>query len=192
MRHKKIILGSGSPRRKELLAAIWHGEIEVIKSDIEEIYPNDIALEKIPIYLAKLKGDDLKSKVNLKEHILITADTIVLCEGKVLGKPHDIMEAKLMLQFLSGKVHQVHTGIAIYDNNECREIEEKTDVHFGKLNEGDIDFYLENYQPLDKAGSYGIQEFIGMIGIEKIVGCYYNVMGLPTSRVWGELGVILD
>ena len=184
---RKLILGSGSPRRKEILSSIWEGEIQVIKSDVEEVYPADLALEKIPIYLAKLKGEDLRSKVNLSEDILITADTIVLCEGHVLGKPKNAEDAKAMLEFLSNKVHQVHTGVAIYINNQFIEIEEKTDVHFGNIDIEAIDYYIKKYQPLDKAGSYGIQEFIGMIGIKKINGCFYNVMGLPASRVWGEL-----
>jgi septum formation protein len=184
---RKIILGSGSPRRKEILSSIWEGEIQVIKSDVEEVYPADLALEKIPIYLAKLKGEDLISKVNLSEDILITADTIVLCEGHVLGKPKNAEDAKAMLEFLSNKVHVVQTGVAIYFNNQVIEIEEKTNVHFGNIDIEAIDYYIKKYQPLDKAGSYGIQEFIGMIGIEKIDGCFYNVMGLPASRVWQGL-----
>lgn len=188
---RKIILGSGSPRRKEILSSIWEGEIQVIKSDVEELYPDDLALEKIPIYLAKLKGEDLISKVNLSEDILITADTIVLCEGQVLGKPKDVADAKAMLEFLSNKVHVVQTGVVIYFNNQVIEIEEKTNVHFGNINIEAIDYYIKKYQPLDKAGSYGIQEFIGMIGIGKIDGCYYNVMGLPASRVWRELNNLL-
>jgi septum formation protein len=184
---KKIILGSGSPRRLDLLKSIYLGEIEVIKSDIEEVYPDDLELEKIPIYLAKLKADDLKSKLDLTEQILITADTIVICENRVLGKPIDKSDAKSMLQFLSNKSHQVITGVSIYSHDKCIEIEETTYVHFNKLSGAEIDFYIENYHPLDKAGSYGIQDYIGMIGISKIDGCYYNVMGLPTSRVWEEL-----
>jgi septum formation protein len=190
MFNKKIILGSASPRRKEILSSIWEGEIEVIKSDIEEIYPDNLALEKIPIYLAKLKGEDLKARVNITDDILITADTIVLCEGRVLGKPIEAEEGKAMLKSLSNKVHQVHTGVAIYFSNQVIEIEEKTDVHFGNLSEEAIDYYIKKYQPLDKAGSYGIQEFIGMIGIQKIDGCFYNVMGLPASRVWEELSAL--
>jgi septum formation protein len=114
----------------------------------------------------------------------------VLCEGRVLGKPKNAEDAKAMLEFLSNKVHVVQTGVAIYFNNQVIEIEEKTDVHFGNLSEEAIDYYIKKYQPLDKAGSYGIQEFIGMIGIEKIDGCFYNVMGLPASRVWGELSAL--
>lgn len=187
MTNKKIILGSGSPRRFELLKSIWQGEIEVIKSDIEEVYPYDLALEKIPIYLAKLKADDLKSKLDLSSQILVTADTIVICDNQVLGKPKDKKDAKKMLEFLSNNTHQVTTGVAIYSQDKCIEIEEITLVQFTKLTETEIDFYIENFNPLDKAGSYGIQDFIGMIGIKKINGCYYNVMGLPTGRVWEEL-----
>lgn len=187
---RKIILGSGSPRRKEILSSIWDGEIQVIKSDVEEVYPADLALEKIPIYLAKLKGNDLKARVNLSKDILITADTIVLCEGKVLGKPKNAEDAKAMLEFLSNKVHFVQTGVAIYFKNECIEIEEKTDVHLTNLIAEEIDYYIRKYKPMDKAGSYGIQEFLGMIGVEKIDGCFYNVMGLPASRVWQELSKI--
>lgn len=187
MYKKKLILGSGSPRRFELLKSIWQGEIEVIKSDIDEIYPEDLALVKIPIFLAKLKADDLKSKLDLSNQTLITADTIVICDNRVLGKPKDQQDAKKMLQFLTNKVHQVITGVAIYTQEKCIEIEETTHVHFGVLSETEIDYYISNFHPLDKAGSYGIQEFIGMIGIKKIDGCYYNVMGLPTGRVWDEL-----
>jgi septum formation protein len=185
--HKKIILGSGSPRRLELLNSIWRGEVEVIKSDIDEVYPEDLTLEKIPIYLAKLKAEDLKSKLNLSEQVLITADTIVICDNQVLGKPKDRENAKSMLQFLSNKSHQVITGVAIYSQDTCIQIEETTHVYFNALSDIEIDFYIQNYNPLDKAGSYGIQDYIGMIGINKIDGCYYNVMGLPTSRVWEEL-----
>jgi septum formation protein len=184
---KKLILGSGSPRRKEILSSIWEGEIQVIKSDIVEIYPDNLDLKKIPIYLAKLKGDDLKARVDLTKDVLLTADTIVLCENKVLGKPTDVEDARAMLEFLSNKVHHVHTGVAIYFKNQVIEIEEKTDVYFSKLDSNTIDFYVNKYQPMDKAGSYGIQEFIGMIGIKKIVGCFYNVMGLPANRVWEEM-----
>lgn len=187
---RKIILGSGSPRRREILSSIWEGEIQVIKSEIEEVYPADLALEKIPIYLAKLKGEDLKARVNLTDDILVTADTIVLCEGRVLGKPKDAEDAKTILEFLSNKVHHVHTGVAIYFKNQCIEIEDKTDVYFNNLDPEAIDYYIKKYQPLDKAGSYGIQEFIGMIGIKKIDGCFYNVMGLPTSKVWEELNAL--
>jgi septum formation protein len=190
MFNKKIILGSASPRRKEILSSIWEGEIEVIKSDIEEIYPDNLALEKIPIYLAKLKGEDLKARVNITDDILITADTIVLCEGRVLGKPKNAEDAKTILEFLSNKVHHVHTGVAIYFKDQCIEIEDKTDVFFNELDPEAIDYYIKKYQPLDKAGSYGIQEFIGMIGIQKIDGCFYNVMGLPASRVWEELSAL--
>jgi septum formation protein len=187
---RKIILGSGSPRRKEILSSIWEGEIQVIKSEIEEVYPAYLALEKIPIYLAKLKGEDLKARVNLREDILVTADTIVLCEGRVLGKPIEVEEAKAMLKFLSNKVHHVHTGVAIYFKDQCIEIEDKTDVYFNELDPEAIDYYINKYQPLDKAGSYGIQEFIGMIGVKKIDGCFYNVMGLPASKVWEELNAL--
>ena len=99
-------------------------------------------------------------------------------------------DAKAMLGFLSNKVHQVHTGVAIYFKNECIEIEDKTDVHFSNLSIESIDYYIKKFKPMDKAGSYGIQEFIGMIGIQKINGCYYNVMGLPASKVWNELSLI--
>ena len=190
MFERKIILGSGSPRRKEILSSIWEGEIQVIKSDMEEVHPDDLAIYKIPNYLAKLKGEDLKTKVNLIEDILITADTMVLCEGKILGKPKNEEDAKAMLGFLSNKVHQVHTGVAIYFKNECIEIEDKTDVHFSNLSIESIDYYIKKFKPMDKAGSYGIQEFIGMIGIQKINGCYYNVMGMPASKVWNELSLI--
>lgn len=178
-----LILGSGSPRRKELLSAIWQGRIDIITSDIEETYSADLAIEKIPSYLAEKKGADILSKISLDDRILLTADTIVICENKVLGKPIDIANAKAMLEFLSNKMHRVITGVAIYSSTKKIVLEVETKVYFGKLATSDIDYYITNYNPLDKAGAYGIQDYIGMMGIEKIEGCYYNVMGLPTYQV---------
>lgn len=187
----ELILGSGSPRRKELISEIWSGPLHIIKSDIEENYPPDLPLEHIPLYLAKLKGEDLKTRVDRSKNILVTADTIVICQGQVLGKPKDTEDARRMLQMLSNKVHQVHTGVAIYYKDKIVEVEEKTEVYFGELDLKAINYYIHKYQPMDKAGSYGIQEFIGMIAIRKINGCFYNVMGLPTHRIWKELNKIV-
>ena len=182
-----IVLGSGSPRRKELLSAIWKGEIEILKSDVEEVFPSDLAAEDVALYLADLKGKDLKTKLGLKDKLLITADTVVVSDNRVLGKPVDKEDAKSMLSSLSGKSHAVITGVMIYTHEKTIPIEESTEVFFNDLSPTDIDFYVENFNPLDKAGSYGIQDYIGMIGIEKIQGCYYNVMGLPTQKLYQVL-----
>lgn len=189
--NQKIILGSGSPRRLELLKTIWTGEIEILKSDIEEVYPQDISLESIPLYLANLKAKDIIQNIHLDDHIFIAADTIVICDNRVLGKPIDEADAKAMLHFLANKKHRVITGVAIYHHQKWYEIEETTEVYFCEMSDAFIENYIRHYKPLDKAGSYGIQDFIGMTSIHKIDGCYYNVMGLPTSRVWKIISTLL-
>lgn len=187
----KIILGSGSPRRYELLKHIWHGEIEVIKSNAEEIYPDTIHHEDIPLYLSNLKGNDLLEKLDIQENILLTADTIVICDYEVLEKPIDRDDAIRMLTKLSGNSHDVITGVCIYHRENKIEIVEKTKVYFGEISRETIEFYIDHYSPMDKAGSYGVQDFLGIARIKRIEGCYYNVMGLPTSRVWEALRSIV-
>lgn len=178
-----IILGSQSPRRKELLAGL-NIDFEIKTIDTPENYPDTIVGVDIPMYLAQQKA----AAFSLNENdLLITADTIVWFNGVVFGKPKDKTEAKLMLKTLSGQTHQVITGVCITTSTHQKTFHVISDVHFSKFSDSEIDYYLENYKPYDKAGSYGVQEWIGYIGVESIEGSYFNVMGLPIQRLYTEL-----
>lgn len=181
----KIILGSASPRRQELLRGI-NLDFEVIPMDVEESYPPYLTGVEIPMYLADKKADAYKNMLN-DELMVITADTIVFLDGKVLGKPVDKADAFKMLQRLSGKTHQVITGVCINTNLRRRTFHTISEVKFARLNDTEIEYYLEHYAPYDKAGSYGVQEWIGFIAVENINGSYFNVMGLPIQRLYNEL-----
>jgi septum formation protein len=181
----KIILGSASPRRQELLRGI-NLNFEVMPMDVEESYPPYLTGVEIPMYLAEKKADAYKNLLN-DELMVITADTIVFLDGKVLGKPVDKADAFKMLQRLSGKTHQVITGVCISTNLRRRTFHTISEVKFARLNEAEIEYYLEHYAPYDKAGSYGVQEWIGFIAVENINGSYFNVMGLPIQRLYNEL-----
>ncbi|MBP6611122.1 MAG: septum formation protein Maf [Paludibacter sp.] len=181
--HYKIILASQSPRRQELLKGL-HLDFTVKLIDVEESYPRDIIGVDIPMFLAEKKANAYKID---DETMLITADTIVWHEGIVLGKPTDRTEAKQMLKQLSGKTHQVITGVCITTTRKRRTFHVISEVRFSSLNEAEIDFYLDHYKPYDKAGSYGVQEWIGYVGVEHINGSYFNVMGLPIQRLYNEL-----
>lgn len=181
----KIVLGSASPRRQELLRGI-NLNFEVIPMDVEESYPPYLTGVEIPMYLAEKKADAYKNLLN-DELMVITADTIVFLDGKVLGKPVDKADAFKMLQRLSGKTHQVITGVCISTNLRRRTFHTISEVKFARLNDSEIEYYLEHYVPYDKAGSYGVQEWIGFIAVENINGSYFNVMGLPIQRLYNEL-----
>ena len=181
----RIILGSASPRRQELLRGI-DIPFEVISKDVEESYPSSLTGVGIPMYLAEKKANAFSDMIT-DDTMVITADTIVLLEGKVLGKPSDKENARKMLQQLSGKTHQVITGVCITTKMRRRTFHTASEVRFAHLNEGEIDYYLEHYVPYDKAGSYGVQEWIGFIAVEQITGSYFNVMGLPIQRLYNEL-----
>lgn len=181
----KIVLGSASPRRQELLRGI-NLNFEVIPMDVEESYPPYLTGVEIPMYLAEKKADAYKSMLD-DELMVITADTIVFLDGKVLGKPDDKADAFKMLQRLSGKTHQVITGVCISTNLRRRTFHTISEVKFARLNDSEIEYYLEYYAPYDKAGSYGVQEWIGFIAVENINGSYFNVMGLPIQRLYNEL-----
>ncbi len=181
----KIVLGSASPRRQELLRGI-NLNFEVIPMDVEESYPPYLTGVEIPMYLAEKKADAYKSMLD-DELMVITADTIVFLDGKVLGKPVDKADAFKMLQRLSGKTHQVITGVCISTNLRRRTFHTISEVKFARLNDSEIEYYLEHYAPYDKAGSYGVQEWIGFIAVENINGSYFNVMGLPIQRLYNEL-----
>jgi len=181
----QIILASQSPRRLELLRGL-NIPFEVKLIDVDETYPSQMVGVDIPMYLAEKKARAYESLMN-ENTMIITADTIVWHEGKVLGKPVDSAEAKRMLQKLSGKTHQVITGVCISTLKRKRIFHVITDVRFSKLTESEIDYYVENFKPYDKAGAYGVQEWIGFVGVEHINGSYFNVMGLPVQRLYNEL-----
>jgi len=181
----QIILGSQSPRRQELLNGLnIHFEVKVI--DVEETYPSQLVGVDIPMYLAEKKADAFLDSMN-ENTLLITADTIVWHEGRVFGKPTDKADATRMLKALSGKTHQVITGVCISTLYKRKTFHVISEVRFARLIPEEIEYYLQNFEPYDKAGSYGVQEWIGYIGVEYIEGSYFNVMGLPIQRLYTEL-----
>lgn len=190
----KIILASNSPRRRELLAGLGLDFEEHVIKGISEAYPNDLPVEEIPQFIAREKASAYEVKPN---ELVITADTVVVVDDAnqgsvVLGKPHDTNEARHMLHAISGKTHRVITGVCLTTHNDQRQFGVTTEVTFRKLTDDEIDYYISNYRPFDKAGAYGIQEWIGYIGVTGINGSYFNVMGLPVQRIWQELQLMCD
>ena len=181
-----LLLASRSPRRRELLKLLDIPFTIVDIRDVEESYSSDLPPEKVPEFLSQLKAAAYSGSL-LDGDILITADTVVLLEDKILGKPADLDEAKNMLQALSGKTHKVITGVTLTTKQTSVTFSSVTEVKFSRLSPIDIDFYVESFRPLDKAGAYGIQEWIGAIGVESINGSFYNVMGLPVHKLYHEL-----
>jgi septum formation protein len=181
-----IILASKSPRRHELLKGIDIPFTVKTIEGLEEIYPDTLVGEEIPLFLAELKAKAFNEFLQ-DNTLIITADTIVWLEGKELGKPKDLSHAKKMLQQLSGKEHEVITGVCILTKQKKVTFTATSAVRFATLSDDEIDYYLEHYSPLDKAGSYGVQEWIGYIAVEHIEGSYFNVMGLPIQRLYREL-----
>ena len=177
MENKKLILASKSPRRQELLKHIYQ-DFEIRLKEVEEIYPNDLEVKEVPKYLAQLKADAFKGDLQTNE-VILTSDTVVTLNHKIYGKPKDRNEAIKFLEAFSGKTHQVITGVCLRSINKEKVFSETTKVTFKQLNRTEIEYYIDNYQPYDKAGAYAIQEWIGMIGIQKIEGDYFNVVGLP-------------
>jgi septum formation protein len=180
-----IILASQSPRRQELLKGL-NIPFEVSVIEVDETYPKGIVGVDIPMYLAEKKAKAF-TKIMKPDTMLITADTIVWHEGQVFGKPENKANATVMLNALAGKTHQVITGVCISTLKKRKVFSVISEVRFAKITPAEIEYYLENYQPYDKAGSYGVQEWIGFIGVEYIEGSYYNVMGLPVQRLYNEL-----
>jgi septum formation protein len=180
-----MILASRSPRRKELLSRCGV-EFFVYESTIAELTPESgIALEQLPEANALLKAREVSGK--FPQELVLGADTMVICDGRAFGKPENIEDARRMLRALSGKTHQVITGVCLTALNSQKSFATVTDVTFCGLSEEEIDYYVECYRPMDKAGSYGIQEWIGFVGVESISGSYFNVMGLPIQRLYTEL-----
>lgn len=180
----KILLGSNSPRRKELLQSLSF-DFEVVSINCDEIFPENLEVKNIASYLSELKANAFRNLE--KNEILLTADTVVTFENKVLGKPKNREEAVEMLTHLSGNTHQVYTGISFKTSEKTITKTDVADVEFSKLSEKEIDFYIKNYLPFDKAGSYGIQEWLGMAKISRINGSFYTIMGLPTHLVYETL-----
>lgn len=181
-----ILLASKSPRRRELLANLRIPFNIISIGGIDESYPEDMPRDEIPQYLADKKADAYLENIKGNE-MIITADTLVIKGEKVYGKPHDTSEAFDMLSELSGETHKVVTGVCILTADRRTSFTCTTLVTFSKLTDEDIRYYVENYLPLDKAGAYGIQEWIGSVAVEEICGSYYNVMGLPVHRLFQEL-----
>jgi len=182
----KIILASNSPRRQELLAGLdIDFEVKTIPN-IDESYPETLRKEEIPVYIAKQKAQAYQAYLE-ENSLLITADTIVWLEGNVYGKPVNEREAKEMLQILSGKTHEVITGVCLTGLKKQQTFHVVSQVKFAELQEKEIDYYVEKYKPFDKAGAYGVQEWIGYTGVEKLDGSFYNVMGLPVRVLYTHL-----
>lgn len=181
----ELILASKSPRRQQLLNDLGL-KFSVQSMDIPEVFPDGLGMTEVPVYLAELKAEAFRSLLKEKE-LVITADTIVWLDGKVLNKPADYDEGFQMLRDLSGKKHQVITGVCLLSVEKKISFFVSTDVWFKELRPEEIHFYLENYRPYDKAGAYGIQEWIGYIGITRIEGSFFNVMGLPIQSLYEHL-----
>ncbi|GET31893.1 Maf-like protein [Prolixibacter bellariivorans] len=181
----RIVLASKSPRRQQLLADLGI-DFETEIHEVDEVFPEGLPMEEIPQYLARLKAEPFVETLKEKD-LVITSDTIVYVDGEVLGKPADYEEAVAMLQKLSGRRHEVVTGVCLTSTTKQVSFASVTDVFFKELSQEEIDYYITHYKPYDKAGAYGIQEWIGYIGIERIEGSYFNVMGLPVQHLYEEL-----
>ena len=180
-----IILASSSPRRQQLMKEAGIA-FEVRTKNTDEVYPSELKVEDIPVYLAQLKAAAFKGELKATD-LLITADTIVSLHGQRIGKPHDRADAIRILSGLSGNKHTVITGLCLTTACEQKSIPVFTDVYFRNLDKEEIIYYVDKYKPFDKAGAYGIQEWIGYVGIERIDGSFYNVMGLPVQTLYREL-----
>ena len=185
IKNLNIKLASKSPRRQELLRNIIE-DFKIVTKDVEEEYPKDLKANEIALYLAKLKANSYL-KESKENELYITADTIVVYNNKVLGKPIDPKDAFRMLKELSGNTHTVYTGVSLLLNGEINSFLDSTEVSFYNLSDEEITFYINHYKPMDKAGSYGIQEWMGYVGIRKIKGDFFNVMGLPLHKLYREI-----
>lgn len=185
LKNNHLILASGSPRRQHFLKEL-RLDFEIRLKEVDEVYPNHLKREEITDYLAKLKASPFKNELK-ESDILITADTIVWLDNKAIGKPKNAIDAQVMLTKLSTKTHEVISSVCITSNEKQVVFNDITQVTFSELSKNEMEFYIKEYQPFDKAGSYGIQEWVGYIGIEKIEGSYFNVMGFPVHKFYREL-----
>lgn len=181
-----VVLASNSPRRKDLMSGLGVNYVVKTLPDVDESYPDDLKGEAIPLFIACEKAEAYRYMM-APDELLITADTIVWLDDKALGKPSDREGAIRMLHALSGKTHQVITGVCLTTRQWQRSFTSVTEVRFAKLTDEEIEYYVDTYSPMDKAGSYGVQEWIGFVGVESISGSYFNVMGLPIQKLYGEL-----
>jgi septum formation protein len=181
----KIILASKSPRRRELLSNLGIN-FDVITLETDESYPPNMPVNEVAAYLALKKAEPFTAE-KFPSHLIITADTIVCIENEILGKPQNRQHAIEMLKKLSGNDHKVITGVCLSTPNEKKCFTSSTTVHFRTLSNNEIEYYIDNYMPFDKAGAYGIQEWIGFVAVERIEGSYFNVMGLPIQKLYEEL-----
>lgn len=186
LKGKRLLLASASPRRRELLGKLDVAVEQAHLKEIDENYPADMPAEDVAPYISRKKAEAYVGEIACDE-ILVTADTVVVCDGLVLGKPADAADAAEMLRMLSGHSHKVVTGVTIVSGNRQVTFSEVTEVEFGELSDREIAHYVEKYRPLDKAGAYGIQEWIGYVGVAGIKGDYYNVMGLPLHSFYRHL-----
>ena len=183
LKGKKIILGSNSPRRKELISGLDIEFTVDTGNTFEEVYGPETPHEQIPEVLSEGKSYGFHRPLE-NDEILITSDTLVLCEDRVMGKPQSREDAIDMIRFLSGRSHKVITAVTLRDSQKCHTSSDTAIVHFKELNDNEIEYYVDTYKPFDKAGAYGIQEWIGYIGIDKIEGSYFTIMGLPVHKVY--------
>lgn len=186
LKGKRVILASGSPRRRQLLGGLEIDFTVRLIDGIDETYPDGMAMAEIPKYISRRKAEAYVPTM-ASDEIIITADTIVWADGEVLGKPHTPNEAVSMLRRLSGRTHQVVTGVTVLSADRRETFACVTDVTFDTLSEAEMQHYVADYKPLDKAGAYGIQEYIGYIGVTGISGSYFNVMGLPVQKLYRVL-----
>ena len=183
---KQIVLASNSPRRRELLAGLgFPFEVRVLEG-IDESYPHDLPVSEVALYIAGKKAEAYRQAIT-DDELIITADTVVIVGDEILGKPVDEADAVRMLRELSGRTHQVTTGVCLLSSAQESRFAVTTDVTFKTLPDEEIQYYVSHYKPFDKAGAYGIQEWIGYIGVTGLHGSYYNVMGLPVQRIYSEL-----
>ena len=182
----RIVLASNSPRRKELLSGLGIPFEVRVNGDIDESYPSDLPPEAIPLHISRKKAAAYLQTMSADE-LIITADTVVVASGEILGKPVDASDAHRMLRLLSGTTHQVITGVCLTTTDHQVAFSVTTDVTFKDLSDEEIHYYIDHYRPYDKAGSYGIQEWLGYIGVTGLHGSYFNVMGLPIQRIYEEL-----
>ena len=185
-----LVLASQSPRRRELLKGL-DLEFTTCSVDADESFPAELKGADAVQYICKAKADAYRPQLN-NNTIAITADTVVILNDNIIGKPKSYDEAFSMIRSLSGHVHEVITAVCIFSKEKCAEFYSSTEVHFSEITDEEIKYYIDKYKPFDKAGSYGVQEWIGYIGIEKIVGSYFNVMGLPVKRLYDELKKFIE
>lgn len=185
----KIVLASASPRRQELLKGLDIEFTVKLLPDLDESFPANLFGEEIPLYIARHKAEAYRAMIEPQE-LIITADTVVWLDDEIIGKPHSMQEAMGILRKLSGNTHQVITGVCLTTLEWQKSFTAITDVAFGDLTDEEIQYYVEKYLPMDKAGAYGVQEWIGYIAVESICGSYYNVMGLPVQKLYKELAKI--